>query len=83
MNVFTIGSMSNSHSFYKHRTQRATKTVTEMFVLVENSQINFSVVLWGQDQPKPEGDGEEVGKEVFSISKFCLGVTSHFCYEGK
>lgn len=59
MNVFTIGSMSNSPSFYKHHTKRATKSVTEMFVLVESSQINFWVVMWGQDQPQQEGESKE------------------------
>lgn len=59
MNVFTIGSMSNSPSFYKHHTKRATKPVTEMFVLVESSQINFWVVMWGQNQPQQEGGSKE------------------------
>lgn len=89
MNVFTIGSMSNSPSFYKHHTKRATKTVTEMFVLVESSQINFCAVMWGQDQPQPEGDREEAVFVKFSalllnyLHHQILSVTSHFCYEGK
>lgn len=68
MNVFTIGSMSNSPSFYKHHTKRATKTVTEMFVLVESSQINFRVVMWGQDQLQQDGEGEEAIFVKFSAT---------------
>lgn len=78
MNVFTIGSMSNSPSFYKHHTKRATKTMTEMFVLMESSQINFCAVMWGgQDQPQPEG-GREEGVFV-KFSALLLNNLHHQC----
>lgn len=59
MNVFTISYMSNSPPFYKHHSKTATKIVTEMFVLMVSSQINFLAVTWGSRSVLTRGRREK------------------------